>query len=157
MPESRRNFSVLLCLVWALGAHYLWTDPAAPYNHEWLATFRNQALQYVEGRWLHLLSHPDLESVQVGILLGSFHLFNGLPNLGFGILGSTIRTAQLIGLHRGFPKASTPGHDRNTCAETWWALEIFEKYVELITSVAAALMRGSLCHRHSEGNERGIS
>ncbi|KAF2169664.1 hypothetical protein M409DRAFT_20079 [Zasmidium cellare ATCC 36951] len=131
VPDSRANFSVLLVLVWALGAHYLWTDPSAPYDHQYLANFRLQAFSYVESRWLHLLSHPNLETVQVGILFGSFHLFNGLPNLGFGILGSTIKTAQLIGLHRGFPRTPAYGHDRNTCTKVWWALEIFEKYAAI--------------------------
>lgn len=74
------------------------------------------------------MSYPDLESVQVGILLGSFHLFNGLPNLGFGILGSTIKAAQLIGLHRGFPTYAADHSTSNTCAQVWWALEIFEKW-----------------------------
>lgn len=127
VPQSRRNFNLLLSLVWALGAHYLWTDPSAPYDRQFLATFRLEAFQYVESNVLSLMSNPDLESVQIGILLGSFHLFNGQPNLGFGVLGSTIKTAQLIGLHRGFPRSTAGKVNSNAYTEVWWALEIFEK------------------------------
>lgn len=127
VPQSGLNFSVLISIVCGLGAHYLWSDPSSPWDRNFLSTFRLQALQHVESRFLSLLSHPDLEAVQIGILLGSFHLFNGLPSLGFGILGSTIKTAQLIGLHRGFPVPTAQGQDLNACAKVWWALEIFEK------------------------------
>lgn len=127
VPESRRNFNTLLVLVWALGAHYLWTDPFAPVDRDALALFRSQALEYVGSKYLSLLSQPTLETVQVGILLGSFHIFNGQPNLGFGILGSTIKTAQLIGLHRGFPRSSSNERNSGESVKVWWALEIYEK------------------------------
>ena len=127
--KSKRNFSFLMSLVWGLGAHYLWTDPLAQYDRGFLATFSQDTLQYVESNFLLATAHPDLECVQIGILLGSFHLFNGSPNLGFGILGSTIKTAQLLGLHRGFHRSSTMGTGLASCTKVWWALEIFEKYV----------------------------
>jgi hypothetical protein len=127
VAQSKRNFFVLLSLVWALGAHYLWTSGSVGYDLEFLDSFRSSAFQYVESNILQLMAHPDLESVQVGILLGSFHLFNGLPNLGFGILGSTIKTAQLIGLHRGFPRSQADGSSTNMHVRVWWALEIYEK------------------------------
>lgn len=127
VPQRRRNFVLLVSLVWALGSHYLWTDPSAPYDHETLATFRAEAFRYVESSILALMANPDLESVQVGILLGSFHLFNGLPNLGFSILGSTIKSAQLLGLHRGFPGSDADRESLHNRVQVWWALEIFEK------------------------------
>lgn len=129
VPKRRRNCVLLVSLVWALGSHYLWMDPSAPYDFDFLAGFRAQAFRYVESSILSLMSHPDLESVQVGILLGSFHLFNGLPNLGFSILGSTIKAAQLLGLHRGFCGSDTDSGSVNNRAQVWWALEIFEKCV----------------------------
>lgn len=119
---------ILVCLVWALGAHYICTDPSAPYDLSFLATFRDESLAYIESRMLSLMASPNLESVQAGILFGSFHLFNGLPNLGFGILGSTIKTAQLLGLHRGFPRSMDNHNRTDAYIKVWWALEIFEKY-----------------------------
>ncbi|KAK5057819.1 hypothetical protein LTR84_011820 [Exophiala bonariae] len=68
------------------------------------------------------MANPTLEAVQIAILLGSFHLFNGSPYLGFAIFGSGIRCAQAIGLHRQ-PRGSTA----ESC-KVWWALEIADKY-----------------------------
>lgn len=134
---------MLLVLVWALGAHYLWTDRSASYDRTFFGTFRLEALRYVESNMLSLITTPDLESVQVGILFGSFHLFNGQPNLGFGVLGGTIKTAQLLGLHRGFWKSPTDGPNGNAHAYVWWALEIFEKSVRMLHSVDKTFAK---CH-----------
>ncbi|KAI5365011.1 hypothetical protein Slin15195_G045490 [Septoria linicola] len=115
VPRSKRNFMVLVY-------------PSAPYDLRFLATFRDESCAYIETRMLSLMASPDLESVQAGILFGSFHLFNRLPNLGFGILGSTIETAQLLGLHRRFSRSAS---ERDTYIKVWWALEIFEKYAAI--------------------------
>lgn len=125
---TEKNFIHLVCLIWGLGAHYLWTNPDTQIDPQLLEYLRLRSIQHTEANLLAIASQPDLETVQIGILLGSYHLLNGLPNVGFAILGSTIKSAQLIGLHRSVPSSHQSAWGRDICAKVWWALEIFEKY-----------------------------
>jgi hypothetical protein len=114
-------------LVWGLGAHYLWTNPDTRTDIQLLDHIRLSVIRHVEAHLLVLAAQPDLETVQIGILLGSYHILNGAPNVGFAILGSTIKSAQLIGLHRSPTISHRSPWNKDACAEVWWALEIFEK------------------------------
>lgn len=75
----------------------------------------------IDVAYARIVSNPTLEAVQIAVLLGSFHLFNGSPYLGFSMIGAGVRCAQAIGLHR---------QSRGSTAESrtvWWALEIADK------------------------------
>lgn len=127
LPSADRNFCLLALLVCALGAHYLWTDPETSLDKESLLSTKRALLAELERNFFAIISQPDLEAVQILILLGSFYLFNGRPNVGYGLLGSVIKIAQLLGLHRKAPRVWPGDHDRDSQIKVWWALEIFEK------------------------------
>lgn len=112
-----------MSLVWGLGAHYLWVNPETSHSLPISGSIRSAMIQFTDASYTQIMSNPTLEAVQVAILLGSFHLFNGSPYLGFAIFGSGIRCAQAIGLHRQ-SRGSTPESCR-----VWWALEIADKSV----------------------------
>ncbi|KIY03482.1 uncharacterized protein Z520_00173 [Fonsecaea multimorphosa CBS 102226] len=122
METSDRNFCFLMSLVWGLGAHYLWTNDATSSSLPINAALRSEMMSVVDVAYSRIMADPSLEAVQIAILLGSFHLFHGLPYLGFAIFGSGVRCAQAMGLHR---------QSRSSTSETrlvWWALEICDKY-----------------------------
>ena len=100
-----------------------------------LASLRTNAIQVADSAFFKVLSFPNLAAVQIGILLGSFYLFNGKPCLGFGILGSAVKCAQVIGLHRQ-SRLSTlaSGNVQNAC-RVWWTLEIFDKQEAILLNV----------------------
>lgn len=117
-----------MSLVWGLGAHYLWTDPAVRESMPILDYIRKEAIQAVDAGFFRVIARPDLAAVQIATLLGSFHLFNGSPYLGFGILGSGVKCAQAIGLHRQKRhRTLDSGAEQGPC-RIWWALEIFDKH-----------------------------
>lgn len=62
-------------------------------------------------RLLDIVSQGSLEAVQVCVLLGSFHLYHGEPELAWPICGCGLRIAQALNLHRQLPQrenASSP-------------------------------------------------
>lgn len=119
IKTTDRNFCFLMSLVWGLGAYYLWTNPDAtlPVSSPSPA----EMIQVVDLAFSTIMSNPSLDAVQITILLGSFHLFNGSPYLGFALFGSGVRCAQAIGLHR-----QTLGSTAESCS-VWWALETADK------------------------------
>lgn len=90
MKTTNRNFCFLLSLVWGLGAHYLWVNPETSSNLPISTSIRSAMIQVIDLAYARIMSNPTLEAVQIAILLGSFHLFNGSPYLGFAMFGSGI-------------------------------------------------------------------
>lgn len=113
----------------ALGAHYLLTDPETNIDKASLNNIKLSFLDEIERHFFAVIAEPDLEAVQILILLGSFYLFNERPNVGYGLLGSGIKIAQLLALHRASSKISTSLSNSDSQIKVWWALEIFEKLV----------------------------
>lgn len=115
-------------MVLGLGAHYR-SAAQRTGEGEGIDVLRSEIFNHLESIFLKVVAVPSFETVQIGILYGSYNLFNGYPNLGFGILGSTVKIAQVLGLH----KSSTPNRrDRKegdqSASIIWWALEVFDKY-----------------------------
>lgn len=131
-----------MSLVWGLGLHYLWVNPDTSSSLPVNSSTRFAMLQVIDLAYARIMANPTLEAVQIAILLGSFHLFNGAPYLGFAIFGSGIRCAQAIGLHR-----QSRGSSSESC-RVWWALEIADKYVPVVCSEPIAnLARKIRCCR----------
>lgn len=127
------NLIVLMSLVCGLGAHYLWTDPTARDSMPILDYIRKEAIQATDAGFFRVIAKPSLAAIQIAVLLGSFHLFNGSPYLGFGILGSGVKCAQAIGLHRqSRHPIMDSGAEQGPC-RIWWAPEIFDKYAVAVS------------------------
>jgi hypothetical protein len=83
-------------------------------------------------RLLDIVSQGSIEAVQVCVLVGSFHLYHGEPELAWPICGCGLRIAQALNLHRQRPhigsSSSPPDLDdpRQRAEETrkrcWWAV-----------------------------------
>jgi hypothetical protein len=86
-------------------------------------------IKQVEQRFLRIMSSADEEAVQICVLLGSFYLFNGRPTAGLGILGSGIKIAQVLRLHREGSLTGISMTRLETRRRSWLALEVFDKSV----------------------------
>lgn len=115
----------------SLGAHYssLASTPRFPGLN--LKQLSVDLMAQVELRFLQLIGCATLEAVQICVLLGSYFLFNSRPNVGLGISGSGVKIAQVISLHRESTWRDKSAAVRETKRRTWWALEVFDKYVHI--------------------------
>ena len=123
------NFLWVVLLVLALGAHYSSLREPFDDHDQNLSVLSEKLLTQIEYRFLQIIGCPNVEAVQVCVLLGSFHLFNGRPTVGMGVLGSGIKIAQVIGLHRESMWHNISEVARESRRRSWWALEVFDKYV----------------------------
>ncbi|QMW42666.1 hypothetical protein G4B11_006036 [Aspergillus flavus] len=126
------NFLWLLMLVLALGAHYSSLREPLDEHHRNLSVLSETLLTQIEYRFLQIIGCPNVEAVQVCVLLGSFHLFNGRPTVGMGVLGSGIKIAQVIGLHREAMWHNLSEVARESRRRSWWALEVFDKLYRIM-------------------------
>ncbi|GKZ81461.1 hypothetical protein AnigIFM56816_005982 [Aspergillus niger] len=100
IPEGENsNFLWLVRLVLGLGAYYGSLD-ALDADAGSMKQLSQDLLMQIEQNILAIIDLPSLETVQISVLLGSFHLFNGRPNAGLMTLTGGLKTAQVIGLHR---------------------------------------------------------
>lgn len=136
-PDNN-NFLWLVLLVFSLGAHYLSFTGSLGEDRHSLQRLSESLLAQIEYRFLPIIGSPDVEAVQICVLMGSFHLFNGRPTVGLGILGSGIKIAQVIGLHRESMWQGASDTIRESRRRSWWALEVADKCVLSYFSLPAA-------------------
>jgi hypothetical protein len=122
-------------LVLALGAHYSSFSNSLADGQLGLPLLSESLLAQIEYRFLRIIGCPNVEAVQICVLLGSFHLFNGRPTVGMGILGSGIKIAQVIGLHRESMWQGLSDVAQESRRRSWWALEVFDKYVSFVVQI----------------------
>ncbi|KAH8704165.1 fungal-specific transcription factor domain-containing protein [Talaromyces proteolyticus] len=125
------NFLWLALLALGLGAHYSSLGRSSDQDEFSLRRFSETIFTRVENKFCRIIGSPNVEAVQVCILLGSFHLFNGHPTSGIGILGSGVKIAQIIGLHRESMWKGISDINREVRRRSWWALEVFDKYAAI--------------------------
>ena len=128
LTSSQRPFSILLLLILGMGARYADEEMIKASCPELDAEgFEKAALAKVESCLIELFDEPELESVQICVLLASFYLYNGRPNLGFVILGSGIKCAQAISLHRETASPTITDINREERRRAWWALYVYDR------------------------------
>jgi hypothetical protein len=116
-------------LVLGLGAHYSSLATREHHEKSYMQQLSQDIIKQVEQRFLRIMSSADEEAVQICILLGSFYLFNGRPTAGLGILGSGIKIAQVLRLHREGTLTGISPTRLETRRRSWLALEVFDKSV----------------------------
>ncbi|KAK9429586.1 fungal-specific transcription factor domain-containing protein [Lipomyces doorenjongii] len=108
------NFLWLTSLALGLGAHYSSLGRSTGQDESSLRQLSETVLTRVEHNFCR-----------------SFHLFNGRPTVGLGILGSGVKIAQIMGLHRESMWKGVSDINRELRRRTWWALEVFDKYAAI--------------------------
>ncbi|RMZ69062.1 C6 transcription factor [Pyrenophora seminiperda CCB06] len=128
---SQKSFLLLLSTVTGMGAWYKSQrndiDLEFP-DEDWHAW--SQSLVQSAGSQLHeLMDQSTISSVQACILLGSYYVYHGKPNLSFALLGATIRTAQAIGLHRQPPRGVL--HSIEERKRVWWTIYTWDRFASV--------------------------
>jgi hypothetical protein len=129
VPEGENiNFLWLVLSVLGLGAHYGSLN-AFGADADSLRQLSGDLLMQIEQRLLAIIDSPNLETVQICVLLGSFHLFNGRPNAGLVTLAGGLKIAQVIRLYRESKWHGLSVVSRESRRRSWWALEVADKDV----------------------------
>jgi hypothetical protein len=139
--KADANFYKLLLVVCVLGCQYIDKHVALDLRFD-VAGFQEKSLHYLEANLLSLCEDTDLASVQIWVLLGSFYLYTGRPNLGFVVLGSGIRCAYALGLHRENSWPRLKEEDTEERRRVWWALFIFDRYASIIYGHPCGIREG---------------
>ncbi|KAK4574071.1 hypothetical protein LTR86_001832 [Recurvomyces mirabilis] len=89
----------------------------------------SKLLENSESQIIEIMNQNSVTAVQIMILLGSFHIYHGRPNLSFSLLGATVRAAQAAGLHR------EPVHgvqaDREEKKRVWWTIYTWDRFASI--------------------------
>jgi hypothetical protein len=139
--KADANFYKLLLVVCILGCQYIDKDVASVLGLD-VAGFQQRSLNYLEANLLSLCEDTDLASVQICVLLGSFYLYTGRPNLGFVVPGSGNRCAYALGLHRENSWPRLKEEDTEERRRVWWALFIFDRYASIIYGHPCGIREG---------------
>ena len=127
---SQKPYLLLLSTVLGMGAwyksHKSGIDAEFP-DEDW-RSWSHTLLQGTETQLMDVMDQTSIASVQVCILLGSYLVYHGKPNLSLALLGATIRTAQAIGLHRQ-PLRGTQANIEER-KRVWWTIYTWDRYVQ---------------------------
>ncbi|KAH6897392.1 putative fungal-specific transcription factor [Thelonectria olida] len=132
---------------------------------------QHKILSTLRVRLLDMLSLGSLETVQTCVLLGTYYLNQGEPELAWPLCGCGLRIAQALNLHRSLslPESSSPqqlarlrrvAEARKRC---WWAIYEFETLCSMIYGFPLSISDedcdvGPLdAHDEYSGSVRGVS
>lgn len=87
-------------------------------------------------RLLDVLALGSLEAVQMCVLLGSYYLYHGQPELAWPLCGCALRLGQALGLHRN-PRSGVAGvpqrpRDDEAKKRCWWAIHEIDTFCSMI-------------------------
>ncbi|KAL6900597.1 fungal-specific transcription factor domain-containing protein [Trichoderma evansii] len=100
---------------------------------------QDEILDALRLRLLDIVSLGSLESIQTCVLLGTFYLYHGQPELAWPICGCGLRIAQALNLHRRSSSgSSTPDLDnpiqraQESRKRCWWAIYEIETFCSML-------------------------
>ncbi|KAJ5436941.1 hypothetical protein N7445_007826, partial [Penicillium cf. griseofulvum] len=102
VTPGQNGVAVLLLMVLALGARYPSEEQGSQIglNEQERSLLQGNMLNQVRAHFFEILDSGGLECVQCCILLSTFDLYNGNPNMALPILGAGIGSALAQGLHK---------------------------------------------------------
>ncbi|OJD37895.1 c6 transcription factor [Diplodia corticola] len=129
-PEQK-GFLTLLTMVVGLAAWYRSQRNAVEeaFLAEDFRAWSSELLRQTELRLFDLMDDSDLTSVQVCILLGSYGVYHGKPNVSFALLGASIKMAQALRLHRE-PSRGDPGEIEER-KRVWWTIYTWDRFASI--------------------------
>ncbi|KAJ5723441.1 hypothetical protein N7488_001476 [Penicillium malachiteum] len=141
-PPKSKSKLLLILLVLSLGAHYTTDDRVKTHSPTFdLEKFRERSIAKVEEQLLNLLDGSDVESVQVCVLLGSFYLYHGRPNLAYVVLGAGIRCSQIMGLYKESSWRGVSEMEKEERRRTFWALFVFDRFASIVYGKPCSIQR----------------
>ncbi|KAK3707263.1 hypothetical protein LTR37_012264 [Vermiconidia calcicola] len=82
-----------------------------------------------ESQIIDLMDQSSITAIQILILLGSYYVYHGRPNLSFSLLGATVKAAQAAGLHREPIHASKA--DAEQQKRVWWTIYTWDRFASI--------------------------
>jgi hypothetical protein len=130
---AQKSFLLLLSVVLGMGAWYRshkdTKDTRSRKTHkDWASSLVHGAGSQLS----ELMDQASIASVQACILLGSYYVYHGKPNLSFSLLGATIRTAQAIGLHRQPLRGDSDSVEERK--RVWWTIYTWDRQVAQVVA-----------------------
>ncbi|KAJ4857299.1 fungal specific transcription factor domain-containing protein [Trichoderma breve] len=98
---------------------------------------KDRILTTLRLRLLDVLSLGSLEAVHMCVLLGSYYLYHGQPELAWPLCGCGLRIAQALNLHRKVPLdcSNQEGHNQPKISarqRCWWAVYEIETFCSMM-------------------------
>ncbi|KAF2183298.1 hypothetical protein K469DRAFT_751583 [Zopfia rhizophila CBS 207.26] len=128
---SQTSFLILLSTMLGMGAWYRSQRKGIDTDHPG-ENWRECGLSLIKSAGSHLtdlMDQSSVTSVQTCILLGSYYVYHGRPNLSFALLGATIKTAQAIGLHREPLRGAF--EDSEERKRVWWTIYTWDRFASV--------------------------
>ena len=125
--RAERPFLLLLSTMLGLSAWYRGQvsrprgDRPPIYWQDWSV----RLLANSESQVIDIMNQNSIMSLQTLILLGSFYVYHGRPNLSFSLLGATVKAAQAARLHREPTRGSYD--DQEERKRVWWTLYTWDR------------------------------
>ncbi|CAI7605654.1 unnamed protein product [Penicillium viridicatum] len=133
VTPRQNGVAVLLLMVLALGARYTSEDQGSQIGltEQERSKLQDNMLTQVRAHFFEILDAGGLECVQCCILLSTFDLYNGKPNLALPVIGAGIGSAQSQGLHKESLWGPAPEGVLEVRKRTWWALYVLDRYASI--------------------------
>ncbi|EYE94653.1 uncharacterized protein EURHEDRAFT_378109 [Aspergillus ruber CBS 135680] len=127
---SQRPFLILLTVMLGMAAWYRSQRSGTemgngPDWRKWSADL----VKLVEGDLVELMDQPSITAAQTCILLGSYHVYHGRPNLSFSLLGATIKMSQALGMHREPLRGKF--EDIEERKRVWWTIYTWDRFASI--------------------------
>jgi hypothetical protein len=99
------------------------------------ADLKSKILSTIRAKVLDIVSLGSLEAVQTCVLLGTYYLYHGHPELAWPVCGCGLRIAQALNLHRKLPHTGSVSPEWHRQYETrkrcWWAIYEIETFCSM--------------------------
>lgn len=119
-------FLVKLMLILAIGAKYMTPEALllCTYPDLDLSALQCTLLRSVQAHLFDIMEESSVECVQICVLLSTYYLYYGKPNLAFAIHGMGFKCAEAISLHCESTWNDQTDLAREVKRRVWWALYV---------------------------------
>ncbi|KAE8394468.1 hypothetical protein BDV23DRAFT_190068 [Aspergillus alliaceus] len=127
------GIAVLILMVFVMGARYTAECDSLEERdrHGDLQALQKDLLGHIHHHLFDIFDLGGVESTQICVLLSTFYLYNGRPNLAFAILGAGARSAQAFGLHNESLWGRADDITTEVRRRTWWALFVLDRFASI--------------------------
>lgn len=108
-------------------------------------SLKNKILIALKSRFLDIISVGSLEVVQMCILLGSYYIYHGRPEMAWPLCGTGLRIAQALNLHREIPQDRDNESFRQIIGDrkrAWWAIYEIEIFCSMLYGFPPSISDG---------------
>ncbi|KAF5577107.1 transcriptional regulatory [Fusarium pseudoanthophilum] len=131
------GFVAVLLAVFATSLHHISAKESKlkSYNTD-PEQLKSHILDTLKSRFLDIVSRGSLEAVQFCVLLASYYLYHGEPEMAWPLSGSGLRIAQALNLHRkispGDPSDQVLKKQIQERKRAWWAVYEIDTFCSML-------------------------